>query len=174
MPQSDNVYDLPFRWKKGEYKINKKKLENKLNSKIYYGNIQSTIDEFVKINPKNIISIFFDMDYYSSTKNFLNQIYKLEQFFCPRVYCYFDNIFNINHWINEHLGENLAIKEFNRKNKNIKIGLALDNINDFKFPLGKNHLLMLHNFNHQDYKKYIGIADNSLELDDNAFKIKIF
>ena len=174
LPQPDSVYDLPFRFKKGDYKINKKKLENRLNSKIYYGDIQSTIDEFVKINPKNIISIFFDMDYYSSTKNFLNQIYKLEQFFCPRVYCYFDNVFDINHWINEHLGENLAIEEFNRKNKNIKIGLALDNINDFKFPLGRNNLLMLHNFNHQDYKKYIGIDDNSLGLDDKAFKIKIF
>ena len=31
----------------------------------------------------------------------------------------FDDIFNPNHWINEHVGEELAIKEFNDKNKDL-------------------------------------------------------
>ena len=78
-------------------------------------------------------------------------------------------------WINEHNGELLAIKEFNTKSENIKIGQALDNINDFKFPLGKNQLFVLHNFNHKDYNKFIGQDDeNSLHIGDTRVRTKIF
>ena len=115
------------------------------------------------------------MDYYSSTKNFLDQISKLEKCLCPRVYCYFDDIFTPNHWIDEYNGVNLAIREFNQANQNLKIGLAPDDIRDFKFPLGKNHLFMLHHFKHKDYKKYIGFdyLDN-LTIGDNQIAGKIF
>ena len=34
----------------------------------------------------------------------------------------------------------MAIKEFNNENQNMKIGKTTDNINDFRFPLGKNEL----------------------------------
>ena len=115
------------------------------------------------------------MDFYSSTKSFLDQLSKIEKNLCPRVYCYFDDIFNPNHWINEHVGEELAIKEFNDKNKDLKLGLSLDNINDFKFPLGKGHLFMLNNFNHKDFNKYIGFeTENTLSINDNKIKTKIF
>ncbi len=175
LPEPDNKYDLPFHWKKGDFKIDKKKLESKISSKIFYGNIKDSIDTFIQENPKNIICIFFDMDFYSSTKNFLDQLNKIEKYLCPRVYCYFDDIFNPNHWVNEHVGEELAIKEFNNINKDFKLGLSLDNINDFKFPLGKSHLFMLNNFNHKDYKKYIGFeTEDTLEINDTKIKTKIF
>ncbi len=175
LPNPDDKYDLPFHWKKGDFKIDKNKLERKISSKIFYGNIRDSIDLFIKENPKNIISIFFDMDFYSSTKNFLDQLNKIENFLCPRVYCYFDDIFNPNHWINEHVGEELAIKEFNKSNRDLKIGLSLDNINDFKFPLAKGHLFMLNNFNHKDFKKYIGFeTEGTLKINDTKIKTKIF
>lgn len=175
LPLTDNKYDLPFHWKKGDFKIDKNELQNKISSKIFYGDVKNSIDSFLKENPKNIISIFFDMDFYSSTKSFLDQLSKIEKNLCPRVYCYFDDIFNPNHWINEHVGEELAIKEFNDKNKDLKLGLSLDNINDFKFPLGKGHLFMLNNFNHKDFNKYIGFeTENTLSINDNKIKTKIF
>ena len=91
-------------------------------------------EEFCKLNPKNISVIFFDLDLYSSTSSFLKKINIWGKFISPRVYCYFDDVHLPENWINEHNGELLAIKEFNTKSENIKIGQALDNINDFKFP----------------------------------------
>jgi len=128
--------------------------------------IKNTIDELFKSYPKNIVLIIFDLDYYTSTRDFLEQISKLEKFLMPRVYCYFDDVFNATHWINEFNGENLAIREFNKNSKNLKIGKSLDNVMDFKFPLAKNNLYIMHNFNHPDYNKYIGHdnEENSLSL----------
>ena len=53
--------------------------------------------------------------------------------------------------------------------------INLYSIRDFKFPLGKNHLFMLHHFKHKDYKKYIGFdyLDN-LTIGDNQIAGKIF
>lgn len=175
LPKIDNKFDLPFYWKEGQFKHNKEELESQTNSKIIYGDVKDAIGKFIKINPENIVTIFFDLDLYTSTKNFLNLLPKLEKYLAPRVYCYFDEIHLPEHWINEHNGELLAIKEFNNENHNIKIGQTSDNINDFKFPLGKNELFVLHNFNHKDYDKFIGIDDeNSLSIGDTRVRSKFF
>ena len=175
IPQSNSEFDLPFHWKQGDFKTDKKKLQSTTTSKIIYGDVKNSLDEFIKYQPKNIIAIFFDMDLYTSTKNFLKQIDKLQNYLCPRVYCYFDDIFNPNHWINKHVGEQLAIEEFNYENKNLKIGLAPDNINDFKFPLAKGQLFMLNHFNHPDYKKYVGFeGERTLSINDRKINTKIF
>ena len=175
IPSSDNKFDLPFHWKQGDFKIDKKKLEKITTSKIIYGDVKNSVDEFIRYKPKNITAIFFDMDLYSSTKNFLNHMDKLQEYLSPRVYCYFDDIFNPNHWINKDVGEQLAIEEFNSENKNLKIGLAPDSVNDFKFPLAKGQLFMLNHFNHLDYKKYIGFeGEETLAINDSKIKTKIF
>ena len=175
IPSSNSEFDLPFHWKQGDFKTDKKKLEKITTSKIIYGDVKNSVDEFVKYNPKNIIAIFFDMDLYTSTKDFLSQINKLQKYLCPRVYCYFDDIFNPNHWINKYVGEQLAIEEFNSENKYLKIGLAPDSINDFKFPLAKGQLFMLNHFKHTDYKKYIGFeGEETLSINDTKVKTKIF
>ncbi len=175
LPEVNNKFDLPFFWRKGQYKVDKAKLENVVSSKIFYGDIEKTILEFEKLNPKNISCIFFDLDLYTSTKKFLKKLSSLEKYLTPRVYCYFDDVFSTYHWFNEHNGELLAIKEFNNENSNIKIGKSLDNINDFRFPLGKNQFFMLHNFNHKDYHKFIGQDDeNTLGIDDKKINTKIF
>ena len=175
LPEPESYKDLPFIWKKGLFTVDKNLLEKKIDSQIIYGDIANTLDEFVTLSPKNILAIFFDLDYYSSTKSFLKQIKKLQYFLCPRVYCYFDDVFDINYGICEFNGELLAIKEFNEENNEIKIANNLDNINDFKFPLAKNMLWVMHNFGHQDYNKFVGPNDmNSLSLGDTNIGGKIF
>ena len=165
LPQTKNKFDLPFLWSSGDYKINKEMLKKISNSKIFFGDIKYTFKEFIKTKPAPISAIFFDLDYYTSTKNFLNQIQENSSFFCPRVYCYFDDVFSIHHHINEHNGELLAIKEFN-KNKNIKIGKSLSSSSDFKFPIGNDRLFMLHNFAHVDYFKRLNYYQNDLSLNN--------
>lgn len=175
LPEPESYKDLPFLWKKGFFTIDKNLLEKKIDSQIIYGDIENTVDKFITLSPKNIAAIFFDFDYYSSTKNFLKQIKKFQNFLCPRVYCYFDDVFNINYNYCEFNGEVLAIKEFNKENNEIKIANTLDNIIDFKFPLAKNMLWVMHNFSHQDYNKFIGIDNiNSLFPGDTTVDVKLF
>ena len=174
LPETKNNFDLPFIWSGGNYKINKEKLNEKIKSKIFFGDIKYTFEEFIKTNPDLIISIFFDLDYYSSTKNFLNQIPKFKNFFCPRVYCYFDDIFDTNHHINEHNGELLAINEFNIQNSEIKIGKSHEHSSDFKFPLGRENLFILHNFNQKNYSKLIFPQKSHLGINDRDVGGDIF
>ena len=166
LPNTNNKFDMPFFWSIGDYKIDKEKLKKKISSKIFFGDIENTFKDFIKTNPPTISAIFCDLDYYTSTKNFLNQLPEIKNFLSPRVYCYFDDIFSVNHYINEHNGELLAIKEFNDENENIKIGKSLGNSSDFKFPLGNEKLFMLHNFTHKDYSNKIKEQISDLSLDD--------
>ena len=133
------------------------------------------MEEFIKSGPKNIACIIFDMDYYTSTKNLLDQLVKMENNMAPRVICYFDDVFPDKHYVNEYNGVLLAIREFNNSSSSIKIGKSLDSINDFRYPLGRDKIFLLHNFNHKDYNKYIGL-DNGFELSLGAKKtgIKFF
>ena len=167
LPDSNNKFDLPFWFSTGDFKIDKQKLNEKIKSKIFFGDIKDTFKEFIKTNPAIISAIFVDLDYYTSTKNFLNQLPEFKNFLSPRVYCYFDDVFNYNHYSNEHNSELLAIKEFNNENDDIKIGKSVEHSTDFKFPLGRENLFMLHNFNHKDYSKNVNSSKVSHSLNDN-------
>jgi len=176
LPQIDNRYDLPFIWSTGDYKNDKQELEKRITSKIFYGDIKDTFEDFIKTDPEKIVSIFIDLDLYTSTKKFLNQLQKFKHYLSPRVYCYFDDVFHPSHYINEHNGELLAIKEFNDENTDIKIGKSVSSFYDFKFPTGTEGLFMMHNFFHKDYFKKLGSHSNfrnSLSLKDKSVK-KIF
>ncbi len=161
LPSTNSKEDLPFFWKSGDYtNENLGELEKKDNSvKIYVGNISNTLDKFMSENKNKIGLIIFDLDLYSSTKLFLNQIAKFSKLnlLMPRVLCYFDDLFVADYCLDDTNGEPLAISEFNNQSKDLKLGKTFDHINDFKFPLAKGQIYTLHDFNNQDYKKYIGI-----------------
>lgn len=171
LPISNNKFDLPFFFSGGDFKVDREKLKKYTNSKIFFGDIDKTFQLFIETSPATISAIFFDFDYYTSTKSFLNQIAKNKVFFSPRVYCYFDDVFLINHHINEHNGELLAIKEFNNVNNEIKIGKSLSDLNDFKFPLGKDKLFILHNFTHNDYLRNLDYKEQKPNLDIGDYKV---
>ena len=161
LPNSDLKEDLPYFWKQGDYtNINLKDLEKEDSSiKIYEGNISSTIDKYILENKIKIGLIFFDLDLYSSTKLFLDKIPALSEkkLLLPRVFCYFDDLFVADYTLNDINGEPLAIKEFNNQFKKIKLGKTFDHITDFKFPLAKGQIYTLHDFENENYNKYVGI-----------------
>ena len=113
------------------------------NSKIIYGNIKDTVDEFIKIKPKTISCIFFDMDLYSSTLDFLNQIPKLSEFLLPRVLCYFDDLYTVYNYNGQCNGELKAIDDFNKQDLDFKLSYSIDHIHSFKFPLAKSTILTM-------------------------------
>ena len=158
MPRSNLKEDLIFVWKQGQYKINKDLIRKKTNSKIFYGDVKNTINDFIKLNPNKICSIFVDLDYYSSTKAFLDQINSLKKYLLPRVLCYFDDLHVPEKYISDVNGELLAINEFNSSNTSCKLGASIDHVMDFKFPLAKSSVYMLHVFDNPDYNKFVGFA----------------
>jgi len=158
MPQSSLKEDLVFVFKPGQFKIDKDLIAKKINSKIFYGDVKNTVSEFIKLNPSKISCIFFDLDYYSSTKAFLDQINNLKKYLLPRVLCYFDDLHVPEKYISNINGVPLAIDEFNSFNTNYKLGASVDHILDFKFPLAKSLVYILHDFNNPDYNKFIGHA----------------
>ena len=154
---------MPFLWRKGLYNIDKATLEKKVNSKIFYGDVKNTVDDFVKINKNNICCIFFDLDLYTSTINFLNQIPKIKDHLLPRVLCYFDDVYVFENYINQFNGVFKAIDEFNKNFLEFKLGYSVDHFKNFKFPLARTSIYTLHSFKNPLYKKYIS-ADIESDL----------
>ena len=155
---------MPFFWKQGDYTNKDLSLleDDAKRIKIYQGDISSTLEEFVSKDQKKIGLIIFDLDLYSSTKLFLDKIPYLSKknLLLPRTFCYFDDLFIADYFLDDTNGEPLAINEFNNKFTDFKLGKCLDHINDFKFPLAKGQIYTLHDLNNVDYEKYIGIYDS--------------
>jgi len=156
LPKTENVNeDLPFFWRSDLYKIDKEALEKKINSKIFFGDVKDTVDDFIKTNKSKVSCIFFDLDLYTSTKNFVNQIPKLSDHLLPRVLCYFDDVYVPENYINQFNGVFKAIEEFNKSTEKFKLGYSVDHHKNFKFPLAKSSIYTLHSFENELYKKYI-------------------
>ena len=171
LPKIEADEDLPFLWRKGLYNIDKAALEKKVNSKIFYGDVKNTVDDFVKINKNNICCIFFDLDLYTSTINFLNQIPKIKDHLLPRVLCYFDDVYVPENYINQFNGVFKAIDEFNKNFSEFKLGSSVDSHKNFKFPLAKTSIYTLHSFKNHLYKKYIS-TDIESELTVNSTQMR--
>ena len=114
-----NNYDRLYRWQPGDYALgNNKNLKKLKFSKVYFGDIKKTIPKFLKEYKKTFTDsplglIFFDLDYYSSTKVGLN-LFKLSPGnYLPRTYVYFDN----HSFSGFDEGERKAIYEFNKISK---------------------------------------------------------
>ena len=89
-----------------------------------------------------------------------NLILSKENLLLPRTFCYFDDLFLADYCLDDSNGEPLAISEFNKEFKDLKLGKFFDHINDFKFPLAKGQIYTLHDLNNVDYEKYIGIYNS--------------
>ena len=171
LPKIEADEDLPFLWRKGLYNIDKAALEKKVNSKIFYGDVKNTVDDFVKINKNNICCIFFDLDLYTSTINFLNQIPKIKKHLLPRVLCYFDDVYVFENYINQFNGVFKAIDEFNKNFSEFKLGYSVDHFKNFKFPLARTSIYTLHSFKNRLYKKYISTdIESDLSLDSKHIR----
>lgn len=150
--------DLGYFFKSSMYKMNKEKLnKNLIKSKLILGDVKDTVKNFFeRYNPPPIAAIFNDLDFYSSTINSFEIFKGDNKHFLPRIFCYFDDIVGSEYEMyNEFSGELLAINEFNKANDNKKICLNR-NLLSLNSHSWRHQIYYFHNFNHQDYNKYIG------------------
>jgi hypothetical protein len=122
LPKPQDYRDLPNLFFDGQYSMDRHQLERRLRrAQLKLGLVEDTIPGFLDSNPAPIAFVSMDLDLYSSTTNALKVFEAHEQFFLPRVLCYFDDI--LGYTYSEYNGERLAISEFNDRHSMRKISL---------------------------------------------------
>lgn len=164
LPEPKDYRDIPHSWSAGWHKMDRKKLEEKLdNAKLIIGDVAETTKTFFEQNkPAPIGVIFFDVDYYSSTMNCFNILDTEDNNLLPRIYCFFDDLHTI-----EYVAGRAAINDFNTNNKMRKFAKAPEKrrIQNIYLSYG---LYEFHNFKHKDYiKKLIPSLDKQMPLKGN-------
>lgn len=166
LPEPVDFRDLPYHWKSGFFKMDKNKLNKKLNrSTLIIGDINETAESFFEdYSPAPIGAVFHDFDFYSSTKTSLNLFCNTE-YFLPRVFNYFDDTIGSEiELYNDYSGERLAINEFNNENKLVKFSPAYHLITK-KYNLEWPHKIWItHFFDHSLYNKFISSENQQISM----------
>ena len=122
LPPSADPRDLPYAWRRGFYRMDRPALEARLRSaRLVIGDVRETVPDFLAtaagVAPIGFVS--FDLDYYSSTVDALRLFDDAPSATrLPRTFCYFDDIIGKDDELHcEHVGELLAIAEFNRRHE---------------------------------------------------------
>lgn len=160
MPSPVDYRDLPYIWRQGFFKMDQELLRSSLSSsELRLGDVRVSGREFMDEKPPAIGFISFDLDYYSSTSNAMNQLLSgNSERYLPRVLCYFDDTVGSNEeFHSEYTGELLAIREFNNQSMERK----LSKINGLRYKVGKfdgpwvEGMYVLHIFDHPRYGEYV-------------------
>ena len=133
--------------------MNRELLQEKLKStELIIGDVKETCQDFYeKYQPAPIGCVFFDLDYYTSTRDSFQLFETDQKNYLPRVLSYFDNI----RFTNEYVGELCAIKGFNEAHKTKKI------VRPFNFHhyrpdvLRADRIFEFHDFLHPNYNSRI-------------------
>jgi hypothetical protein len=163
LPPPMDYRDLPYLWQSGYYRMEKAKLEEKLQrSKLSLGPVKDSVKGFLESfdsNPPPPIGfISFDLDYYSSTVQAFHVFSGASASVLPRVICYFDDVAgDCEAAYNDFTGELLAIAEFNAANDGVKIAEC----RGLRFSSGHiprlwhEQIYIAHLFRHPDYQRPI-------------------
>jgi hypothetical protein len=155
MPAPADYRDLPHIWARGFYRMEPEKLQARLTkARLVIGDVRQTIQEQArsgKLAPLGFVS--FDLDYYSSTKAALDVFADRGPGHLPRVHCYFDDVAaNDLGCMSEHVGELLAIREFNDSHGSRKISkFELLRLSRPRWEHWQEKIFVMHDFAHPQY-----------------------
>jgi hypothetical protein len=112
LPKPDDYRDLPNLYTAAAFPMDIKKLKDRLNkAQLILGEINGTIDGFIRSMPAPVAFVSVDVDYYSSTMHIFRLFDADHRILLPRIHCYFDDITGFTH--SDFTGERLAIADFN-------------------------------------------------------------
>jgi len=155
MPSPTDYRDLPHIWQRGFYKMDHEKLRARLTTaRLVIGDVRETLAEQVRsgqLAPVGFVS--FDLDYYSSTCAALSVFADGGPGHLPRVHCYFDDVAaNDLGCMSEHIGELLAIREFNEAHAKRKISkFELLRLSRPRWEHWQEKIYVMHDFAHPQY-----------------------
>ena len=162
LPKPHDVRDMPNLWDEGAFVMNESKLRARLQrAHLFLGPVETTIATFLASRPAPIAFVAFDLDFYSSTTHALQLFEGDVTRLLPRIHCYFDDV--LGYTFGDHVGERLAISDFNEKNGQRKIslihGLRHYMPKRFAKEVTWEKYYMLHNFDHPLYGAPDGMID---------------
>lgn len=126
LPQAQGWRDAPYAFGAGQFHMDETRLRAQLTTaRLTLGPVNETIPRVAPRfahAPLGFVSV--DVDYYSSTMDIMRTAFSLPfESMLPRLMIYFDDVDgNGQELYTEHLGERLAIADFNRARNDRKIG----------------------------------------------------
>lgn len=163
MPEPVDYRDLPHIWDRGFYKMDFEKLRGQLTkAQLILGDVRETVAQFLasgKLLPLGFIA--FDLDYYSSTVAAFEIFSGNATIRLPRIHCYFDDLASHDlGCLNEHVGELLAIREFNSTQASQKIAkIEQLRLNRPRWEHWQERMYVFHDFAHPKYTQLV-ISDD--------------
>lgn len=147
LPKQNCGYkDMIHYWQGGSYHMDRELLEERLQfARLIIGDINTTTKNFIeKYSPAPIGCVLVDVDYYSSTVPIMKLLETEDHTnFLPRIYMYFDDV--SPHY--QFSGETLAIREFNQRNKDIKISPEVTIFDNYEMKIKTCHRFMHEKYN---------------------------
>ncbi len=167
LPRPLDHRDMPYIWQEGFYKMDIEALRKRMRySELVIGEVAETTKSFFTDHqPAPIGAVFFDLDYYSSTKAALSIFDATRTTRLPRVFSYFDDIIGLEHEVfHQFGGEFLAIQEFNAEHEQIKISPEQGLAHKRKIPARWNdQIFVIHDFDDPNYSKYAYPASRKIK-----------
>jgi hypothetical protein len=162
LPTPIDYRDIPHRFREKSFKMDLQALTARLKrANLVLGDVKDTVISFTtEQNPPPIGSIFFDLDFYSSTMDAFKLFDSDEKYFLPRIFCYFDDILGTEiELYNDFVGERLAIREFNETHLNKKISPAYHLLKRRVQEKWHHRVFIYHHFYHSRYNDFVGEPD---------------
>lgn len=158
LPKPVDYRDLPYHFKEGFYKMDVDKLQKKLErAQLVLGDVKKTRKSFFqKYDPAPIGAVLHDLDLYSSTASALKMFDADQDYYLPRVFCYFDDTVGTEvELYNEYTGERLAIREFNRVHENKKLATPYHLTSRKVVEPWYHKIWIYHHFTHHLYNDFV-------------------
>lgn len=154
LPKPRDYRDMPNLWTEGYFPMDVEKLRSRLRrAQVILGPVEKTISQFLESGPAPVAFAAFDVDLYSSTAQALRLFDAHSKVLLPRIHCYFDDVCG---WtFGDHIGERLAISEFNASHALRKIsqiyGLRHFIPSEYADQIWWEKYYMAHLFDHELY-----------------------
>lgn len=170
LPDPEGYRDLPYIWKPGFYKMDREALERRLSrSKLVLGNVADTVPTFFdEHDPAPLGAGFFDLDFWSSTRDAFKIFDVAGERMLPRVYCYCDDVLSspAGGLLNEYVGQLAAIRDYNQLSDSRKLTTIAGLEHARRIAAGWNDQIYIHHaFEHPQYNTYVHAdADRQLGI----------
>jgi len=160
LPAPIDYRDLPYIWKTGFYKMDQDALAKRINrSKLVLGEVKDTLPTFHEEHkPAPLGAAFFDVDFYSSTRDCFEIFKGGSETLLPRIYCYCDDVMSseMGGILCDDVGQLLAIKEYNESHDKASLS-QIHGLNYTRaLPAKWNEQIYVHHaFDHPEYDTYV-------------------
>lgn len=160
LPDPVDYRDLPYIWKAGFYKMDQTALKAQLDrARLVLGDVKDTVPTFFEDHsPAPVGAAFFDLDFWSSTRDSFGVFSKGTETILPRVFCYCDDVISNEGGgvLSEDVGQLRAIADYNDDTRERKLRQIAGLPEKRRLRAVWPHQIFVHHaFDHPKYTTYI-------------------